>query len=143
MVVCGSTHATCSFGSGARGNGGGVQIAVDVMVELVVVEMVLIVDVKVIVRVAVVNLGEGKKVDVKDIVLQGTVVVDGRRVVEPELVEVYVEATAIINFDKTRSERVYLLAALGVEVIPTVTRNASVGILAGLVVGFSGSPFYL
>ena len=69
------------------------QIAVDVMVELVVVEMVLIVDVKVIVRVAVVNLGEGKKVDVKDIVLQGTVVVDGRRVVEPELVEIYVEAT--------------------------------------------------
>jgi hypothetical protein len=69
-----------------------VQIAVDKIVELVVLEIVAIVEVNVIVCVVVVNLGEGKTVDVKDIVLQGTVVVDGWRVVEPELVDVYVDA---------------------------------------------------
>jgi hypothetical protein len=93
MVVCGSTNGTCSFGSGALGNGGGVQTAMDVIVKLAVSDIVAIVDVKVIVRVAVVNLGEGKTVEVKDNVLQGTVVVDWGRVVESEFVEVYVEAT--------------------------------------------------
>jgi hypothetical protein len=69
-----------------------VQIAVDQSVEVIVLESVYIVDEKVIVRVAVVNTGAGKKVEVKDTVWQGTVVVDGAIVVEPEIVEVYVDA---------------------------------------------------
>lgn len=92
MVVCGNTKGTCNFGSLARGKGGGVQMAVDQSVEVVVLESVYIVDEKVIVRVAVVNTGAGKKVEVKDNVLQGIVVVDGAIVVESELVEVYVDA---------------------------------------------------
>ena len=68
-------------------------MAVDVIVEVVVLEVVDIVDVNVTVRVAVVNTGDGKTIEVKDHVLHGTVVVEGARVVEPELVEVYVDAT--------------------------------------------------
>ena len=68
------------------------HIAVDMIVELVVVETVCIVDVKLIVFVDVVNTGDGITVVVTEIVLQGTVVVDGGSVVEPMNVEVEVEA---------------------------------------------------
>jgi hypothetical protein len=69
-----------------------VHIAVDMIVELVVVETVCIVDVKLIVFVDVVNTGDGITVVVTEIVLQGTMVVDGGSVVEPMNVEVEVEA---------------------------------------------------
>jgi hypothetical protein len=67
-VVCGRTNGIWSFGSGPRGKGGGVQIAVDVIVELVVVEMVSRVEVKVTVLVDVVNTGGGVIVAVTEIV---------------------------------------------------------------------------
>lgn len=88
------------------------QIAVEVRVDVVEVEVVFVVFVMVIVFVVVVNVGGGITVVVREIVLHATVVVDAEIVVDPTLVEVYMEVTAS-----------------GVEVMPTVTVGVAVTVV--------------
>jgi len=57
--VCGRASTFCNAGSAPLGNGGGVQTAVDVRVELVVVDIVLRVEVNEIVFVTVLYVGGG------------------------------------------------------------------------------------
>jgi hypothetical protein len=85
------------------GKGGGVHIAVEVRVELVVSEVVLVVDVKVMVFVCVVYTGDGLTVLVTYLVLQASVIV-----------------AAVVDVTSVSVEVVVEVMAFGIEVTPTV-----------------------
>jgi hypothetical protein len=82
--------------------GGEVQAAVEVMTSLVVFDVVFTVFVNVIVRTTVTFTGDGKMMEVNWMVLHGTVVVEGGSSVDPEIVEVVVDAFGQLAFYEPR-----------------------------------------
>jgi hypothetical protein len=93
IVVCGRTILCCTLGSGPRGKGGGVHLAVTQSVTVSVSMVNPVVIVRLMVRVGETVTALGRVQCVREMVLQGTVVVAGGRMVDPVLVEVWVIAS--------------------------------------------------